>query len=61
MTIINNRDQFGRPGSATPFALSVAVLISSISGSVWPPQARSLWPPFDTPLPTGKFRSWRLA
>lgn len=41
-------DQFGRPGAAMPFALPDAMLNAVISRSVWPPPARSDWPPFDT-------------
>ena len=48
MTYIGLHDHFGRPDSAPLFALGTATLIVMITGSVWPPQARSVCPPVDT-------------
>ena len=41
-------DQFGRPGTLTPFAASAVILIAAIGGSVWPPRGRSVSPPVDS-------------
>lgn len=48
MTDCRTMDPFGRPERAALFGLSAAILIATISGSVWPPRARSVCPPFDT-------------
>ena len=41
-------DQFGRPACLAAFAVSVGVLFAAITGSLCPPRAGSVWPPFDT-------------
>ena len=48
-------DQFGRPQALISFALSAAIFVAACSGSVWPPRARSVWPPLDTIQLTARF------
>ena len=45
------QDQFGRPQRLYSFALPAVLLMNSISGSVWPPPTRSVWPPSSTKSP----------
>ena len=42
------RDQFGRPERIMAIALTAAVWCVLGAGSVWPPRARSVWPPLDS-------------
>jgi hypothetical protein len=48
MTAMMSRDQFGRPGAATPIALSAASLMLVITGSVSPSRAGPVWPSLET-------------
>lgn len=47
MNTLGMSDQFGCPETATRFAIPAALLIATITGSVCPPRAWAVWPPFD--------------
>lgn len=40
-------DHVGRPGYLPVFAVNAVILFAAITGSLWPPRARSVWAPLD--------------